>query len=518
VRRSETCHSWSTESTTRRSKGGDAQCSGSSFSRCLSVRSRAFSWRSSPATGNGYLGPPSSHYMEDHISASRRPIGYYVSCVVLGGVVALALAGWHQEWDSSQRFVNGLIAILAVGLAAELSSVSVQVGTATVSIAFIPFLAGAFLFPPFYAMLIGGLTMFAVEAVVRKKPWIKVAFNTSKELLAIGFAASVYHALGGRASVDKLAFHLSALGVVGAGVAYSAANSLGVSLAVALTGGPSLREAWLRIYGGSLVYDLFATPVPAALAYLYVTWDLTGVVLVSVPLFVVRHIYVQNLRLEQSNRELLELMVKQIELVEPYTSGHSKRVSHYARVLAREAGIHGKQIDQIATAALLHDVGKVYEEYAPLLRKQGKLTVEERKLLESHPVRSAELVCTISGLRGPVEKAIRHHHENYDGTGYPDGLSGEEIPIGARIIMIADTLDAMTTDRPYRKALSFERVLEEIRHHAGRQFDPRLAEIVLGSPAIRRLGVQASEAQRHPLPVASPINRTAGLRSERAAV
>lgn len=454
--------------------------------------------------------------MQVEPATSRSPINYYVSCVVLGGVAALLLAAWGQEWQTSPTFVNGLITILAVGLAAELSSVSVQVGTATVSIAFIPFLAGAFLFPPLYAMLIGGLTLFVVEATVRKKPWIKVAFNTSKELLAIGLAAAVYHLLGGRPSVSDAEFHLSIPGIVGAGAAYSAANSLGVSLAVALTSGPSLRDAWLRIYGGSVVYDLFATPVPAALAYLYVKWQLSGVVLVSVPLFVVRHIYVQNLRLEQSNRELLDLMVKQIELVEPYTSGHSRRVSQYARLLAREAGVHGKQIDQIATAALLHDVGKVYEEYAPLLRKEGKLTADERKLLESHPVRSAELVSTISSLRGPVEKAVRHHHENYDGTGYPDGLAGEAIPIGARIIMIADTLDAMTTDRPYRQALPVERVVEEMLKYSGSQFDPRLVDILTRSAAVRSLANSGWKAT--PQPTSSPFARSGPVRKERAAV
>jgi HD-GYP domain-containing protein (c-di-GMP phosphodiesterase class II) len=136
---------------------------------------------------------------------------------------------------------------------------------------------------------------------------------------------------------------------------------------------------------------------------------------------------------------------------------------------------------------LLHDVGKVYEEYAPLLRKEGLLTVEERILLQTHPVRSAELITTISSLRGPVEEAVRHHHENFDGSGYPDGLAGDAIPLGARIIMIADTLDAMTTDRPYRRALPFERVLEEVRKYSGRQFDPDLAGLVAKSAAIRRL-------------------------------
>jgi HD-GYP domain-containing protein (c-di-GMP phosphodiesterase class II) len=107
--------------------------------------------------------------------------------------------------------------------------------------------------------------------------------------------------------------------------------------------------------------------------------------------------------------------------------------------------------------------------------------------MQSHPVRSAELVGRISDLRGLVQDAIRHHHENFDGTGYPDGLVGEQIPVGARVIMLADTLDAMTTDRPYRRALSYDRVIEEVKKYSGRQFDPRIAEVMIGSMAIRTL-------------------------------
>jgi HD-GYP domain-containing protein (c-di-GMP phosphodiesterase class II) len=108
-------------------------------------------------------------------------------------------------------------------------------------------------------------------------------------------------------------------------------------------------------------------------------------------------------------------------------------------------------------------------------------------LMQAHPVRSADLAGTIGEFRGRVQTDIRNHHENYDGTGYPDGLIGEAIPIGARIIMIADTIDAMTTDRPYRKALSLQRALEEMAKHAGKQFDPKLVALVSKSPSIRRL-------------------------------
>lgn len=203
------------------------------------------------------------------------------------------------------------------------------------------------------------------------------------------------------------------------------------------------------------------------------------------PLFFVRHIYQVNMQLEQVNRDLLELMVKAIEARDQYTSGHSLRVSRIAGQLARERGLAAKAVDQITTAALLHDVGKIHEDFAPLLRKEAKLDGTEKALMQTHPSRSAELVATISAFRGPIEEAVRHHHENFDGSGYPLGLSGEAIPIGARVIMLADTMDAMTTDRPYRKALSYERVVEELRRYSGLQFDPLLVEVAIRSAPIR---------------------------------
>ena len=120
-----------------------------------------------------------------------------------------------------------------------------------------------------------------------------------------------------------------------------------------------------------------------------------------------------------------------------------------------------------------------------MLRKEGKLLPREKELMESHPVRSAELVSTITTMRGELEMAVRHHHESFNGSGYPSGLMGEDIPIGSRIIAIADTVDAMTTDRPYRKALPYTRVTEELQQFRGRQFDPALVDMFCSSPHIQ---------------------------------
>jgi putative nucleotidyltransferase with HDIG domain len=223
------------------------------------------------------------------------------------------------------------------------------------------------------------------------------------------------------------------------------------------------------------------------LAFLYVKLQLLGLAVIIFPLFLARQLYQMNLQLQEELEEKLELMVKAMEARDPYTSGHSRRVAEYAVVIARELKLSAADVDSVKRAALLHDVGKIYEEFAPILRKEGRLSPEETMVMRSHVVRSAQLVATAARLRGSVEGMIRHHHENFDGSGYPDGLAGDQIPMGARIIMIADTVDAMTTDRPYRTALTLHRAFEELAKYAGRQFDPTLVRLVSNSPSIRRL-------------------------------
>src|SRR3989440_400636 len=266
----------------------------------------------------------------------------------------------------------------------------------------------------------------------------------------------------------------------------------------AVVAGSSMALAQLMKAAG---YDLVASALGLLVAWMYLRFGFLSIVAVTLPILALRQAYRDNLDLKRANeelerrhRELLDYTVKQIEARDPYTSGHSRRVAEYARVVALEAGLTAAEAEDVATAGLLHDVGKVYHEFGALLQKEGRLTSEEKSLLQSHPIRSAELIATISNLRGVVELAVRHHHENYDGSGYPDGLKGEGIPIASRIIMIADTLDAMTTDRPYRTALRFDKVIEEFRKLGGRQFDPRLAELAIRSHTIRRLvGVAVTE-------------------------
>jgi putative nucleotidyltransferase with HDIG domain len=205
-------------------------------------------------------------------------------------------------------------------------------------------------------------------------------------------------------------------------------------------------------------------------------WFGTIVILFAIiPLFGLRYSYGVNLELQRLNSDLLRLMVKTIEAQDPYTSGHSIRVAEAAREIGRLMGVRRKPLRHLETAALLHDIGKIDVAYSEILRHEGGLSPEQRELIRDHPDRGVEIVRSIRSIPPAVLENIRHHHERWDGKGYPLGLKAQDIPLFARIISVADTYDAMTSDRAYRKALPHEVATREIRDCAATQFDPDVA-------------------------------------------
>jgi putative nucleotidyltransferase with HDIG domain len=184
--------------------------------------------------------------------------------------------------------------------------------------------------------------------------------------------------------------------------------------------------------------------------------------------------------LEHSYDVTLEALGDALDLKDSETEGHSKRVTAYAIALSRAMGIPPDEIKIIARGAFLHDVGKMAIP-DDILRKPGKLTPSEQELMREHCARGYQMLRKIPFLAGAAE-IVFCHQEHYDGNGYPNGLSGREIPIGARIFAVADTLDAITSDRPYRKARGFDAAREEILRCSGTQFDPAVIEVFLKIP------------------------------------
>ncbi|AZK59286.1 HD domain-containing phosphohydrolase [Candidatus Desulforudis audaxviator] len=194
---------------------------------------------------------------------------------------------------------------------------------------------------------------------------------------------------------------------------------------------------------------------------------------------------IENARMYALLREHYLTAVKALavamEVKDVYTQGHSVRVAQLSRACARELGLSGEALDQIYLAGLLHDIGKIGVPESILL-KPGRLSAVEWEEVRGHPVVGARIV-EPARFPAAVVAVVRHHHEDYGGGGYPDGLAGEEIPLLARIIRVADAYDAMTSTRPYRRGLTAEEAIEELRRGAGRQFDPRVVEAFLRIPA-----------------------------------
>jgi putative nucleotidyltransferase with HDIG domain len=172
--------------------------------------------------------------------------------------------------------------------------------------------------------------------------------------------------------------------------------------------------------------------------------------------------------------ESIRSLLSCLEEKDVYTYGHSIRVAEYSVLLAEEMGLPADQISAIELSAILHDIGKIGVPDEVLL-KPARLTKAEFEIMKSHPVRSAKVLTNIASLK-PMLDGIKYHHERYDGLGYPEGLKNEAIPLFARIILIADTYDAMTSTRPYRLALDKEVAFEELLRCSGTQFDPTLVE------------------------------------------
>ena len=410
----------------------------------------------------------------------------WVGAVTLASACLLVIPDWQTPGPFPSRFWNALAAFALLGIVSDSFFFRIPFAKVNTSVGFIPFLASVAILGHPWPMAVSGLTAIIVDTFVRRKPAIKVWFNTAQYMLASGLGGLVYTSLGGMVSLDEFSFSLVPfLALV---VTFFIVNHGSVSLAVSFSSrGVSVREAWGRISGSALLTDLFSSTLAVLLVFLYVKLQFLGLAIIVFPLFLARQHYQMNLQLQEELEEKLELMVKAMEARDPYTSGHSRRVAEYAMAIARELKLSATELDQIKSAALLHDVGKIYEEFAPLLRKNGRLSPEERIVMRTHVVRSAQLVATVGRLRGSVEAIIRYHHENFDGSGYPDGIANYQIPIGARIIMVADTLDAMTSDRPYRKALTLATAIEELEKYAGRQFDPELVRLVSRSAGIRAL-------------------------------
>jgi hypothetical protein len=415
----------------------------------------------------------------------KRSVQTYILTLALLASAAITVLIWMAPVvDAAQSRAVLTLSVIAVVTHLMGLSLSRSGGNAIRgSVAFVPFLASAVLSPT-WATVAVVIAVSSIAQLVRRRPFVRAAFNVIQLCITTSLAIIAYRLFGGTSFLGGESLPYVALGALF--LIFFAINGLLVSGVIALSESRPFWSVWTENNVSTLTYDLIALPMIAGLAWVYVRYGAPGAFVVATSLLGLRELYNVNLQLDRANQELLELMVAAIEARDPYTSGHSRRVSEHAKVIAQIVGLRASVTKRVGIAALLHDVGKIHEVFAPILLKPGRLTEEENAIMQTHPIKSEELVSKVSQLRDVVP-AVRHHHENWDGTGYPDGLAGERIPLASRIIMFADTIDAMTSDRPYRKALDADAVRGELIKHRGRQFDPEICDALLSSGRFEEL-------------------------------
>ncbi|HEU4636939.1 MAG TPA: HD domain-containing phosphohydrolase [Edaphobacter sp.] len=380
----------------------------------------------------------------------------------------------------------GVLTFVALGLLSEVLALDIAAQKQVASsILFIPLLACITLFPPAIGSWAAVLAV-SLSGVVRRRAWWVTAFNTAEVTIACTAGALAYV---GSAAIGREVGDTRFLPFVALAIVFFTTNALLVAGLVAIRQGTAFLQVLRQIVGpagANLVYDILASPIAMGVAYLYRTYHIPGLLFTVLPLLLLRQAYLSKLELVRVNKDLLRVLIKAIETRDPYTSGHSLRVSTLARAIAEDMGLSGKQVERVETAALLHDIGKIDALYAELIMKPHDLTPDERDVIKTHATKGADLLRSLSAFDEDIIKSVRHHHERYDGKGYPDGLAGESIPLPSRIIMLCDSVDAMLSDRPYRPARTLEFTEQEVKRCAGSQFDPVIVDVMLARGTLHR--------------------------------
>lgn len=438
----------------------------------------------------------------------------YIACVTAGALICLLpLPGARTPW-----WAVALLAALYAGC--ERAARSPFAGLSHPAGTFYPvLLAGAFLLPPSAAALVAvpGALLSHVE---RRPVALRRIWRAAQLVLGVWVAARVHQGLGGRDAVVA-GDCPCALGPAGAAVlAFCLVLALldGGRLAVGLGAPPTplrqwgtapVRRAWRGLVARSLAPIAVHGLAGLMMAVLWRSpYGPVAALLVLLPMCVSWWAFAQYHRERAAHQATIRALVQAVDIKDGYTRGHSERVGQASMMIARELGMDDERVEVLRFAGILHDVGKLGVP-TRLLRKDGPLTPEERRVIELHPEYGHEMVRGI-GFLGEARAAVLHHHERLDGSGYPYGLVGRQIPESARVVAVADAFDAMTSTRSYSRARPVAVALAELERCAGSQFDPVMVTALV--QAVGRAGwrpaVTADDVR--PPRVAEPAAPAAG--------
>jgi diguanylate cyclase (GGDEF)-like protein/putative nucleotidyltransferase with HDIG domain len=419
----------------------------------------------------------------------------FIVAVVALGVCVLFRAGMH--WSSS-RTSEFLVYLAVAGLASRLK-VNLPGITGTMSVNFLFILLGIIEFS-LPETLILGCTAIVTQCLYRDRPsFVQVLFNVCASAVAIKVAYAAYYLSAAIGSGPNRSIPL-----IAAAVTYFVGNTLPVATVISLTEGKPLRKIWSECYFWSFPYYLGGAAVAALIGWFNRILDWRTALLVLPTVYLIYRsyrLYLGKLENEKHHVEemanlhlrTIEALALAIEAKDHTTHDHLQRVRVYAVEVAKELKISSDDMEALTAAALLHDIGKLaIPEH--IISKPGRLTLEEFEKMKIHPVVGAEILERVR-FPYPVVPIVRAHHEKWDGTGYPYGLKGEEIPIGARILAAVDFMDALASDRQYRPAMALDEVMAMLEKGSGKSFDPKVVAVLKRSYLDLEKLVQASSGQ-----------------------
>ena len=407
----------------------------------------------------------------------------YVTAVIAAGGVLLALGLPLAAFDRPLLFTA--LIILASATAALKVTLPLTTSGSTMSVSYAVDFASLLLLGPHETMLVAAGSAFSQCSLNRKdrNPLHRTLFSMASLIVTVQGAGWVYSALADSSGDPMTAM---ARPLVGAATTYFLLNTGLIAMAIALSMRQSIANTWQTNFLWSAP-SYFVGALTAGLAAFFVRHAVYwwGAPLTFAPLYLTYRTYkIYMGRIEDEQRHAqrtsdlhlatIEALARAIDAKDQTTQSHIRRVQNYAAGLAKLVNLPEAEIQGVKTAALLHDIGKLaVPEH--ILSKPGPLTQEEFQKIRIHPQVGAEIIAGVP-FPYPVAPLILSHHERWDGKGYPQGLTAERIPIGARILTIVDYYDAVTTERPYHKALPHESAIGLLRHEAGRALDPKLVD------------------------------------------
>jgi putative nucleotidyltransferase with HDIG domain len=433
-----------------------------------------------------------SDFLEKEKKDYSRWVPYYTTLISLTGFAILLIALRHLPEDLPNFLLFAGILTITRFSSVQLfkkSRSSVSFGDILI-IACIPIFG---IFPSVILAGLAGIISIISDFFVFKETWEgraplwrRASFNTGMYVIQTALAGVTFQATGG--TIGSVVQSSNILPIFAAGIIDYLGNLTILLGVLFLQTGQHPLEMWKRDQQWQAPVTIISSTVGSLLVVSTYEFNLfisIGIIFLITSLsylssrFYINNMkeYVEdletaNLRLEGSQIGLLKTLGTVIDAYDAYTFGHSTQVAVYAEAIAEKMDLKKEEKDLVVKAALVHDIGKVGVMDA-IIGKQGKLTDEEYRLVKRHPDIGAEILGLMEGFEDMVP-LVRYHHERWDGSGYPMGLKGEEIPLGARILAVADTVDAMFSDRPYRKSPTYDEVMEEILRCMGTQFDPKV--------------------------------------------